>query len=92
MSWIVALSVGAGLGLAYFGGLWLTVLGVLRHPSRAALVPLSGIARLLLLAFGLGDLGPARRGQPRGGPGWTLAVAVVYVARDRRSSPWTVAS
>ncbi len=56
MSWIVALSVGAGLGLAYFGGLWLTVLGVLRRPSRAVLVPVSGIVRFILLAVGFAML------------------------------------
>lgn len=60
MSWIIALSAGAGLGLAHFGGLWWTVLGVLRNPSRAALVPVSGIARFGLLALGLAML--ARHG------------------------------
>ncbi len=53
MNWIVALTAGAGLGVAYFGGLWFTVTSVLRQPSRAVLVPVSGIARLVLLAVGL---------------------------------------
>lgn len=53
MSWIVALGAGLGLGLAYFGGLWLTVLSVVRRPSRAAWVPCSGVVRLVVLALGL---------------------------------------
>ena len=35
MSWIVAVGAGAGLGLAYFGGLWLTVCRR-GEPARAA--------------------------------------------------------
>jgi F1F0 ATPase subunit 2 len=60
LSWVVAIGVGAGLGLAYFGGLWLTVLSVVRRPSRAAWIPLSGVLRLTLLALGLALL--ARQG------------------------------
>lgn len=60
MNWIVAVSAGAGLGLAYFGGLWLTVIGVVRQPSRAVWVPVSGAARLILLGLGLAIL--SRRG------------------------------
>jgi len=53
MSWIVAMSAGLGLGVAYFGGLWLTVTSVLRRPASAALVPISGAARLVLLGLAL---------------------------------------
>lgn len=56
MNWIVALSAGAGLGLAYFGGLWLTVVTLVRQPSMAVLVPVSGAARLMLLGLGLAIL------------------------------------
>jgi F1F0 ATPase subunit 2 len=56
MNWIVAVSAGAGLGLVYFGGLWMTVIGVVRRPSRAAWVPVSGLARLILLGLGLSIL------------------------------------
>jgi F1F0 ATPase subunit 2 len=56
MSWIVAVGAGAGLGLAYFGGLWWTVVGVVRQPSRAVWVPVSGVARLILLGLGLAIL------------------------------------
>jgi F1F0 ATPase subunit 2 len=56
MNWIFALSAGAGLGLAYFGGLWLTVIGVVRQPSGAVLVPVSGAARFILLGLGLAIL------------------------------------
>jgi F1F0 ATPase subunit 2 len=53
MNWIVAVGAGAGLGLAYFGGLWMTVVSVIRQPSRAGWIPVSGAARLLLLGLGL---------------------------------------
>jgi hypothetical protein len=53
MMWIAAVGAGAGLGLAYFGALWLTVRGVVSRPSRSALVPLGGAIRLVLLAWGL---------------------------------------
>ncbi len=56
MNWIVAVSAGAGLGLAYFGGLWFTVMGVVRQPSRSTWVPVSGAARFLLLGLGLAIL------------------------------------
>jgi F1F0 ATPase subunit 2 len=57
MMWIAAVGAGAGLGLAYFGGLWLTVRGVVNRPSRSALIPYGGVARLVLLAAGLTILG-----------------------------------
>jgi F1F0 ATPase subunit 2 len=53
MMWIAAVGVGAGLGLAYFGSLWLTVRGVVNQPSRSALVPYGGAIRLVLLGAGL---------------------------------------
>jgi hypothetical protein len=53
MSGILAIGVGAGLGLAYFGGLWLTVCRVVGRPSWAAWVPLGGLVRLLLLGLAL---------------------------------------
>jgi len=56
MSWIVAVSAGAGLGLAYFGGLWLTVVALVRQPSMAGLLPMSGVARLIVLGIGLAIL------------------------------------
>jgi F1F0 ATPase subunit 2 len=56
VSWIVAVGAGTGLGLAYFGGLWLTVRRALCRPSGAALVPASGAVRLILLGAGLAAL------------------------------------
>jgi F1F0 ATPase subunit 2 len=56
MNWSVAIGAGAGLGLAYFGGLWLTVVGVVRRPSKAVWVSVSGVARLVLLALGFAIL------------------------------------
>jgi F1F0 ATPase subunit 2 len=53
MSWIVAVGAGAGLGLAYFGGLWLTVCRVVSRPKTAVLVPLGSVVRLALLGGGL---------------------------------------
>ena len=53
MIWITAVGTGAGLGLAYFGGLWLTVRGVVNRPSRSSLVPYAGAIRLVLLGVGL---------------------------------------
>jgi F1F0 ATPase subunit 2 len=49
MIWIAAVGAGAGLGLAYFGGLWLTVRGVVSRPARSALIPCGGAIRLALL-------------------------------------------
>jgi F1F0 ATPase subunit 2 len=56
MSWIAAIGVGAGLGLAYFGGLWLTVRQVTRRPSRIAWIPLGHLGRLSVLGLGLAGL------------------------------------
>jgi F1F0 ATPase subunit 2 len=49
----MAVGAGAALGLAYFGGLWLTVRGVVNHPSRLALVRYGGMVRVGILAVGL---------------------------------------
>jgi F1F0 ATPase subunit 2 len=53
MIWITAVGAGAGLGLAYFGGLWLTVRGVVERPSLSALVPYGVAIRLVLLGSGM---------------------------------------
>jgi F1F0 ATPase subunit 2 len=57
MIWIAAVGAGAGLGIGYFGGLWLTVRGVVSRPTRSALIPYGGAIRLVLLAAGLTVLG-----------------------------------
>ena len=57
MIWIAAVGAGAALGLAYFGGLWLTVRGVVSRPARSALVPYGGAIRLIFLGSGLMLLG-----------------------------------
>lgn len=57
MTWIAAGGAGAGMGLAYFGGLWVTVRGVMRRPGCARWIPLCGLARLALLGAGLVFLG-----------------------------------
>jgi hypothetical protein len=57
MTWIASVGVGAGLGVAYFGGLWLTIRGVVGRPGRSALVPYGAAIRLALLGSGLMLLG-----------------------------------
>jgi F1F0 ATPase subunit 2 len=62
MTWVAALTTGAGVGLAYFFGLWLTVRQVIRGPRRNSLMVWSRMARLALvmLAFyALSRQGPA---------------------------------
>jgi F1F0 ATPase subunit 2 len=53
MRWIAGIVVGSVLGLVYFGGLWLTVRGVLVRSWRASWMPLSWAARSILIALGL---------------------------------------
>lgn len=53
MTWIAAGAAGVGLGLAYFGGLWLTVASVVRRPSRVGWIPISGLVRFFILGLGL---------------------------------------
>lgn len=53
MSWLLALGLGAGVGLVYFGGLWLTVRRVACHPRQRALLPLSLATRLAIVALAL---------------------------------------
>ena len=83
MNWIVAVGAGAGLGLAYFGGLWLTVRGVLRRPSAPVLVPYGGVdpARA---AWGAGLTMLSRNGAGAlvGRSGRPLAIAVVSCCAD----------
>jgi F1F0 ATPase subunit 2 len=45
------------LGLAYFGGLWLTVSRVAGRPALCGWIPLSSLARLGLLGAALAGLG-----------------------------------
>lgn len=51
MTSIMALVVGAGLGLFYFGGLWLTIqqLPIAQHPYR--LIAFSFLSRLIIVFF-----------------------------------------
>lgn len=72
MSWIAALSFGIGLGLAYFGALWWTVASMVRQPERAAWIPFSGLARLILLGLGLAVLGKQGAGNVLAGLGGIL--------------------
>ena len=51
MSWIVAFSIGAGLGLVCVGGLWLTVRRTITMPARRTSAIISQIARLALAAL-----------------------------------------
>jgi len=51
MNWVAALTIGAGVGLAYFFGLWLTVRQVIRRPHRNGLIAWSRAARLVLVGL-----------------------------------------
>jgi len=60
MTWVSALTTGAGLGLVFFGGLWLTVLEFTRR-QRVGLIWASYLARMALAAlvfYGLSREGP----------------------------------
>jgi F1F0 ATPase subunit 2 len=56
MSWPAALITGLGLGLAFFGGLWLTVRRIARGRGRSGLLVASGLGRLALAGLVLGGL------------------------------------
>jgi F1F0 ATPase subunit 2 len=63
MSWVIALGIGFGLGLASFGGLWLTIQQVAHKPQAQVLLAGSSLARLGLVALvfcGLIREGPDR--------------------------------
>jgi len=76
MRWIAAMAAGVGLGLLYFGGLWLTVPLVVRKPGRPALFAASHAARFAVLGLALAALS-------RGGAGPLLAaLAGLWLARS----------
>ena len=56
MNLVVAFAVGVGLGLACFGGLWLTLRQIIRGPYRRSWVTMSQIGRLALCTLVLGAL------------------------------------
>ncbi len=57
MSSIAAAIAGMGLGIAYFGTLWLAVIHVLKRPAWAGWLPFLGVVRLGFLGLGLAALG-----------------------------------
>jgi F1F0 ATPase subunit 2 len=57
MTWFAALTTGFGLGLASFGGLWLTVRQLVCRPRRRIVMGASGLARLFLVGVVLYALG-----------------------------------
>jgi F1F0 ATPase subunit 2 len=48
MNWIMAITIGALVGLIYFGGLWLTVRQVIGGRRGVGLVFISRLARMVL--------------------------------------------
>ena len=56
MNVVAAFAVGVGLGFVCFGGLWLTLVQVLRRPSRKSWVTMSQIVRLALCTLVLGAI------------------------------------
>jgi F1F0 ATPase subunit 2 len=75
MTWYTALTTGAGLGLAHFAGLWLTV----RHLGGGSGAPfLLGLSRFARLAL----VGVVFWGLSRGGVGHVLwGLAGLWLAR-----------
>jgi F1F0 ATPase subunit 2 len=57
MTWVAALTTGAGMGLAYFFGLWLTVQQVMRRQGGSRLIAWSRIARVVLAGLVFCGLG-----------------------------------
>lgn len=53
MTWLTALTTGLGAGLAYFGGLWLTVRFVVGTPRQRWLLAVSLLGRLALVGVTL---------------------------------------
>jgi F1F0 ATPase subunit 2 len=52
MNWIAAVGTGAGMGLAFYGGLWLSVRRLATARRRAGWLGVSRVARLTLVALG----------------------------------------
>jgi F1F0 ATPase subunit 2 len=57
MNWLAALGTGAGLGLAFYGGLWLTLRRLASAPRGAGWLGVSRTARLALVGLGFYALG-----------------------------------
>jgi len=53
MIWFITVIFGFGLGLLFFGTLWLAVRHFVRFPKRRILIAASGLARVLLLTVAL---------------------------------------
>jgi F1F0 ATPase subunit 2 len=51
MTWLTATVAGAGLGLLFFGGLWLTIQQLVRKQRRGGLLGVSCLVRLTLMAL-----------------------------------------
>jgi F1F0 ATPase subunit 2 len=51
MTWPAAFCTGVGVGLASYGGLWLTVRRMVRRPGGRGLLGLSWLVRFLLVAL-----------------------------------------
>jgi F1F0 ATPase subunit 2 len=76
MNWLGAMAAGGGLGLLYFGGLWLTVRLIVRQSRGTAWFTASQAARFAALGVALSALA-------RAGPGPLLAALVgLWVARS----------
>lgn len=57
MTWIAAMTTGAGLGLAFYGGLWLTVRQLVWKQRHKGFLVASGFVRLALVGLVLYGLG-----------------------------------
>ena len=76
MNWLAAMATGLGLGLLYFGGLWLTVRRVVQGSHRTPLLATSHVVRFAMLGSALSVLS-------QGGAGNLLAALVgIWLARS----------
>jgi F1F0 ATPase subunit 2 len=85
MNWLGAMSTGAGLGIVYYGGLWLTLQAVIGRPGCTVWLTLSRMARLAVVCLGFYAL-------TRLGVGYAIAglvgllTARWYLVRHREDS------
>jgi len=51
MNLMIAATAGAGIGLAFFGGLWVSIRCTAPHRRRSGMIVVSGVVRWMLAGF-----------------------------------------
>jgi hypothetical protein len=51
MNLMIAATAGAGIGLAFFGGLWVSIRCAALNPGRRGMIVVSGVVRWMLAGF-----------------------------------------